>query len=142
MRYIKRLQIFLFFLIIVGGLTGCQNANSTGNDTGTLQVNVSWQTEVWKPGSASTVLLPDTEVRIHKMFSNEIFRNGVTDLLGIYRDEALPAGWYWVEANHQPAGVQKSDYGKHWVTHFVHIQPGKETVINFRYENAGGWKVK
>ena len=138
---LKKIVQILSMVLIVFALMGCQPQVST-EQTGVLQVNVTWQTDVWKPGPSGTITLPDTNVQIHKIFSTEIFRNGVTDLLGEYRDETIPTGWYWVEAFHHPEGVRKSDYGKHWVAHLVHIQPDKEVLLDFRFENAGGWKIQ
>jgi predicted component of type VI protein secretion system len=136
----KNSKRIIWIMITLVFLAGCQ-ALPPVEETGTLQVNVTWQTDVWKPGPLAITLLPDTEVQVHKIFSAEIYRVGVTDLLGVYRDETLPAGWYWVEAYHHPEGVQKSDYGKHWVAHFIHIRPGQEVILDFGYQNAGGWKI-
>jgi hypothetical protein len=131
----------LWMIIILFSLAGCQSAPG-GDQTGTLQINVTWQTEVWKPGTIGVITLPDTDIQVHKILSTETFRNGVTDLLGVYRDESMPVGWYWVEASHHPEGVKETDYGKHWVAHLVQVQAGKEVVLDFRFENAGGWKIK
>ena len=119
-------------------LSGCQAAG-TAADTGTLLVNVTWQTDAWKPGASGILTLPDTQVDVYKIFSTQVFHTGVTDLLGTYQDNTLPVGWYWVKAMHQPEGVKKSDYGKHWVAHFVHIQTDQTTELNFDFNNAGGW---
>ncbi|MBI9051266.1 MAG: hypothetical protein JEZ00_17720 [Anaerolineaceae bacterium] len=127
--------IILFFTIFI---SGCQ-AQAQAQEIGTLQVNVSWQTDVWKPGDASKLVLPDTEVRVHKIFSKEVLRSGITDLLGVYLDESISTGWYWVEAVHQPEGVMESDYGKHWVAHMVHVRSDQTTVVEFNFNNAGGW---
>lgn len=132
-------KTFLFLLLMLTLLlAGCQS-QTAAQATGTLHINVTWQTDAWKPYPAVITNLPDTKVDVYRLFSSEVYREGVTDLLGVYQDETLPAGWYWVKAVHQPEGVKKSDYGKHWVANFVHIQPGKITELDFGYENAGGW---
>jgi hypothetical protein len=132
--------IFLFVLILAISVAGCQSSGAV-EQTGSLEVQVTWQTDVWKPGTDAMIVLPDTEVIVHKAFSNEVFRSGVTDLLGGALFTDLPGGWYWVEAVHHPEGVQKSDFGKHWVAHFVHVNTGEIREIDFDFNNAGGWKI-
>ena len=132
--------IFLMLIILSIAVSGCQS--STGSEqTGNLEVRVTWQTDVWKPGTDAMIVLPDTEVIVHNAFSNAVFRSGITDLLGATLFTDLPSGWYWVEGVHHPEGVQESDYGKHWVAHFIHIKAGQTKEIDFDFNNAGGWKI-
>ena len=133
--------IYFVVMIFVVLLSGCQSTSAAG-ETGILEVHVSWQTDVWKPGTEGTLVLPDTEIQVHKAFSSAVVQSGVTDLLGVYLAADLPTGWYWVEAVHQPEGVQESDYGKHWVAHMVHVSSGATKQINFDFNNAGGWKLQ
>jgi hypothetical protein len=132
----------IFFIVIIFAvlLSACQSSGAAGQ-TGSLEVHVSWQTDVWKPGTEGTLVLPDTEVVIHPAFSNSVVQSGVTDLLGVYLVSDLPSGWYWVEAVHQPEGLQESDFGKHWVAHMIHITAGETKTIDFNFDNAGGWMV-
>ena len=134
-------MIFLIMVILSIAITGCQTSGGTGQ-TGNLEVHVSWQTDVWKPGTDATIVLPDTEVIVHKAFSNAVSFSGITDLLGVTLITDIPSGWYWVEAVHHPEGVQESDYGKHWVAHFVRINAGETKEIIFDFNSAGGWKIK
>jgi hypothetical protein len=139
----KKYPVFFFLILItVLVLCSCQAPSGAIGESGTLVVKTTWQTEAWRPGPSGILALPDTEVRVYKFASTQVFQEGITDLLGEYHDESLPGGWYWVEAVHQPEGVLKSDYGKHWVAHWVHIKPGQETVLDFSFENAGGWTIK
>lgn len=133
-------MILLILLMLSITIGGCQSATDSGQ-TGTLEVHVSWQTDVWKPGTQGLLVLPDTEVTIHKVFSTTVFQTGTTDLLGVYMAPDLPVGWYWIEAVHRPEGIQESDFGKHWVAHMIQIKPNKSKQIDFDFNNAGGWKV-
>ena len=133
--------IILIMLILSIAISGCQ-ASAGAEQTGNLEVKVSWQTDVWKPGTDAMIVLPDTEVVVHKAFSNAVYRSGITDLLGVTLFVDLPSGWYWAEAVHHPEGVQKSDFGKHWVAHFVRVKPGETKEIDFDFSNAGGWKIQ
>jgi hypothetical protein len=125
-------------IIVLLCLGSCQLVQS-GDQTGTLQFG--------KPMSGNPVHLVQLPfltpiIQIHKILSIAIFRTGVTDLLGKYRDETMPVAWYMVYAPPAPEGVKKTDYEKHWVAYLVHVQAGKEVVLDFSFENSGGCRIK